>query len=245
MPARAWGFKSPLRHPILSAYCQVPHRDEVLDLMRDETPGIREKFWQNPTLRWVGSDRVEEIATKLLEYTRPYVALSYLANKVHGNTLDPDLVQRVLLAAATVTGSEQRHVGSFDYEVGVLLDQLEQSDTDTSVIARLELAYFEVLEYSRPPRALFKILEQEPERFVELVSIVYRGANDENSPAELEAQAAARWRVSYGVLRLWRRLPGTGDDDTIDADVLFEWVRNARELLAIADRVDIGDECIG
>lgn len=229
----------------LSVYSQIPHRDEVLDLIRDETPEVRARFWQNGTLLWIGSERVEEIVTGLLEYGRPQVALSYLAHKAHGSTLEPELVQRVLLEAATVTGSEAHHVGSFDYEVGVLLDLLEQTVIDLSIIAKLELIYFEVLEYSRPPRALFKILEQEPGRFVELVCIVYRAEDDKGVPNEPDAHAQARWRVSYGALRLWRRPPGTRDDGSIDAEVLVAWVRTARQLLAEADRADGGDECIG
>jgi hypothetical protein len=229
----------------LSVYSQIPHRDEVLDLIGDEKPEVRMGFWQNATLRWIGSERVEEIVTGLLDYGRPQVALSYLAHKAHGRTIEPELIQRVLLQASMVPSSESHHIGSFDYEVGVLLDQLEQTVTDLSTIARLELIYFEVLEYSRQPQALFKILEQEPERFVELVCIVYRAEGDKGVPNELDAQAQARWRVSYGALRLWRRPPGTQDDGTIDGEVLSTWVQTARELLAEADRVDGGDECIG
>jgi hypothetical protein len=229
----------------ISAYSQLPHRDEVLDLIGNEDSEVRKGFWQNPTLRWVASDRIEQIVTGLLEYERPQVALSYLAHKAHGNTLEPEIVQRVLFAAAVVTGAELHHIGSFDYEVSLLLDHLEQIGAEPSIVARLELTYFQVLEYSRPPRALFKILEAEPERFVDLVSIVYRAECDTGVPHEPDAHEQARWHVSYGALRLWRRPPGTRDDGTIDEAVLIPWVRKARQLLADADRVDGGDECIG
>ena len=229
----------------ISAYSQVPHRDEVLDLIGDEEREVQKGFWQNPTLRWIASDRIEEIVTGLLEYERPQVALSYLAHKAHGNALEQEMVQRVLFATAAVTGNELHHIGSFDYEVGLLLDHLEQIGAEPSVIARLELTYFQVLEYSRPPRALFQILETQPERFVELVCFVYRAESDKGAPSEPDAHEQARWHVSYGALRLWRRPPGTREDGSIDADVLIPWVRKARQLLADADRVDGGDECIG
>jgi hypothetical protein len=43
----------------------------------------------------------------------------------------------------------------------------------------------------------------------------------------------------------WRNLPGRRDDDSVDAEHLNRWVREARLALAEVDRADVGDEQIG
>lgn len=129
------------------------------------------------------------------------------------------------------------------YEVGVILDYLEQSGVETPVLASYEFAYFQLLEHTRIPRALFAALSDEPALFVELVSRVYRS---EHQPEQkLNEQEAARAHHAWWVLRHWHDIPGRSDDRTIDGTHLTAWVRAARLALADSGRTEIGDELIG
>ena len=230
----------------LHAYQSLSYRDEVLDLIPDEAPKIRQEFWQGSPLMLLRSDRVEEVATGLLDHERPRWALSYLSHKAYRQAVPRDLVLRALRETAAPGSTEPVFDGMIAHEVGLLLDQLEKAEADEATLAGLEWTYFGILQHTRPSRALFRRLEQSPEQFVELVCTVFRGVHEQPSKEEeFDAKAAALWRTGYSVLREWRRPPGTRDDGTVDADLLTEWVRRARALLARSDRLDIGDECIG
>ena len=47
------------------------------------------------------------------------------------------------------------------------------------------------------------------------------------------------------VLREWREPPGVDESGVLSEQLLSEWVQTARGLLADADRLSVGDECLG
>jgi hypothetical protein len=136
-------------------------------------------------------------------------------------------------------------IPSLDYEVGSLLDQLEKLGADDQVLVQLEWAYFPLLEHGgREAKALYRALGSDPDFFVRLVSLVYRGENERRR--ELDEDAAAQARNAWSILEAWRhQIPGAGEDGTIDREHLHRWVKEARLLLTEQERADIGDEQIG
>lgn len=126
----------------------------------------------------------------------------------------------------------------------MLLDYLDSTDFDKAALARLEWGYFPLLEDQRRPRILYAALADDPDLFVDLVALVFRGKNE--PPREVDEETAALARHAYSVLHDWRRPPGLSDDGrTIDLDRLRSWVRRARQKLADMDRAHIGDQQIG
>ena len=119
------------------------------------------------------------------------------------------------------------------------------------------------------PKFLHRLMADDPAAFVEVVSIAFTpdetpadGTADapgvDNEPANTTESGAddasghplsARLRSSPGlafnVVRTWRTAPGSHHDGTIDTVVLTAWIDNARQLLAVHRRLDIGDEYIG
>jgi hypothetical protein len=77
--------------------------------------------------------------------------------------------------------------------------------------------------------------------FVDLVRHGYRRADDADVDDVRPELAAHAWQVLDGL----RRLPGSDEHGHVNADALRTWVKRARELLAEADRVDVGDQTLG
>ncbi|MEI9907828.1 MAG: hypothetical protein WDO06_08000 [Actinomycetota bacterium] len=82
-----------------------------------------------------------------------------------------------------------------------------------------------------------------PEEFVNLVCVLFRGEGETNPPVTLQMQANIR--TAYSVLHYWSQLPGLKKDGSIDSEHLNNWVRSARLSLSDKGRAPIGDEQIG
>jgi hypothetical protein len=131
---------------------------------------------------------------------------------------------------------------SFGYWVSELLDHLDASGTvDAARIARLEWAFLPLLD--KPPRFLHQELSRDPVFFVEMLSLVWRGASEEATDGTPE-QVERATRAS-SLLHSWRRLPGSDAAGSIDDGALRVWVKTAREQLAAKARKDIGDLRLG
>jgi hypothetical protein len=128
------------------------------------------------------------------------------------------------------------------YEVGQLLDFLDSAGADEVTSARLEWAFFRVLEHTRPPRALYQALSADPRFYVGLVSRVYRPKKAPLSE-ERDDMTVAVAQNAWSVLRRWR--PRLDQPGGIETGQLRAWVDRARAELAASDRADIGDHQLG
>jgi hypothetical protein len=128
--------------------------------------------------------------------------------------------------------------------IGELLDFLEAAaEVDDSVLARFEFNFFRLLEYSREPVALTRVLATNPEFFVDLLKLAFRAKNEPRRDLSTdESELAAH---AYSVLNGWRGYPGRREDGQFDPERLMSWVVSARLLLSESGRADVGDEIIG
>jgi hypothetical protein len=213
---------------------------------------VRERYWKYLPPYPVEQEHVPAVVENLLAQGRPWIAIDILALASHRAKGQPNanasLVPQVIAAldAGLIAGnaSEGQHAASVPYEIGQLIDLLEQERVVVGDLVRLEWGYFAVLEHTRVPRALFAALGRDPEFFVDLVCRVYRAKN--TPPAnDIDDKTAAVARNAWHVLQEWRRPPGLNDDGSIDSTALRSWVRQARLMLSDRDRADIGDQQIG
>ncbi len=130
------------------------------------------------------------------------------------------------------------------YYVGELLDFLADAQADAQAdVARLEYAFFRLLEHTREPTALNHFLANDPATFITLVQQAYRGKNQEPQASDKAKQDAAS--QAWWVLQSWTGFPGRRSDGSIDGALMKKWVKEARLQLSDSDRGDIGDEAIG
>ena len=229
----------------LSLALNAPANVDLWDLLASDE-ALADRYWSAVSPIVTPAD-AQRAAAELLARGRAWIAVDMLAMTLHGEPaeeadLSADLITRVLDHALT-EGPASATGGSPGYEVGVLLDYLEQRDVGDELLARYEFLFFRLLDHYRQPRALFAALAEQPSFFVDLVKRVYRGRAEQKR--QLDERDAALAHHAWWVLENWRQLPGLREDGTVDGPQLTKWVREARLQLADADRADIGDEQVG
>jgi excisionase family DNA binding protein len=220
---------------------------ETWDILGELAPELLDRYWAEVGGWGIQSPDTERAASELLAHERPWVAVDLLAAALQGPEAEKDLVGvglvEAVLDAALRVDLEQSASQSPGYEVGLLIDRLEELERPLQELARYEFAFFTLLEDYRRPRALFPAMGADPAVFVELVRRAYRGRDEPRR--QLDPDEQDRARHAWAVLEGWKELPGSREDGTIDTAGLGDWVRVARLQLAESDRADIGDEQIG
>jgi hypothetical protein len=224
----------------------LPSERSTWDLAEGFDEDVKTHFWQS-VRAWTDAANLEYLLGKLLDHGRVWAAIDLLAMHCASNDSNAHppiaLVERMLRTGVHVDPKADPSADISGYEIGVLLDYLERAEADPKTLVELEWAYFPALEHTRVPSALYVALADDPAFFVELVTRVYRGKSQRHR--KLDEHETALSHRAWEVLDSWRTPPGQKGDGTIEAEVLQAWVKQARLLLADADRTDIGDEQIG
>jgi hypothetical protein len=205
----------------------------------NSNPAVRAIYWRSIDPYALKPEDLVVGIEQLLVVGRPWAAIDVLSGSVHdGGEVDVDLADRVLQAAAASEAFDASVEPSF--AIGQILDAMERSGAPVERLAAHEFAFFPLLDLEREPRALAAAIASDPDLFVSVVRHAYRRADGADEPDVRAELAGHAWHVLQGL----HRAPATREG-TADEDVLGEWVRRAREGLAAADRVDIGDQCVG
>ena len=203
-------------------------------------------YWRRIPQRYFSDDHLEEAVVSLTEAGRPFFAINLLAfdSRVEKGVVSPETVARLLDAAASTGGDHDSPSGDFGSSAGSLLDVLVWADYDHARVARLEWRLMPALRHQqRPPTALHHLLAEDPDFFVEVVSLVYRAENEE--PKEVAPQDELRAECGHSVLTEWKTIPGHRDRGGVDDAGLRRWLDRALAALAQFGRTGIGLEVIG
>jgi excisionase family DNA binding protein len=225
----------------------VPAIRMLWDVLADIAPDLNDIYWRKAMIWHVDPADIEHAARELLSRNRAWIAVDVTAEPLQGpdpnpNAINTSLVCDVLEGALVAPPSESQSQAP-GYELGLLLDYLENEGVESQRLIQYEYAFFRVLEDIRKPRALFAALGNNADMFVELVCRVYRANNE--APRKLTDEETALANHSWLILHEWRELPGRLESRRVDTEHLTAWVRAAREAFAKLDRVEIGDELIG
>ncbi|MEN0654166.1 MULTISPECIES: helix-turn-helix domain-containing protein [Hyphobacterium] len=216
---------------------------------------IEKTYWRQAPVIWIDGDSkaVAYAIRQLVDVGRARHALALVGRRNKDITLPSQLLMEVLEQAAKqpiegdVGSNEATMFRHYVAETLTALD--EREDVDRNALATLEWNYLQVLEHSRrPAKVLLSELAEQPKLFVEMLSAIFRA--DENSAVEDPEpddpeQARAVASQAYRLLELWDHIPGRREDNTIDGEILENWVREARMLAKTAGRADIADSKIG
>jgi excisionase family DNA binding protein len=224
-----------------------PARADIWDAIEAADAGLYDAYWREARPFAVAPAEAGRAVDELLRRQRPWPAIDLLAGYTlnadqTAAALTPELTQRVLDAALEGDPNDAASQ-SLGYEIGILLDYLEEHGTDAGSIATYEFFFFALLQNHRLPRALYRALATDPAMFAGLVKRVFRGKDEPRRESSKEEQALAHH--AYWILSHWNlEFPGL-NDSTLDASELRTWVRDARDELAESNRADIGDEMVG
>ena len=203
-------------------------------------------YWRRIPPRYFSDEHLEAVAGKLVEAGRPFVAADLLAfeTRVENGLVSPEIVARVLNAAVSLSGDHDAPSADFGSSAGFLLDVLAWADYDRPRVARLEWQLMPALSHhERPPDSLHQLLAEDPEFFVEVVSLVYPGETEE--PEQVSVEDERRAECGYSVLTKWKTIPGDRDRGGVDGARLRRWIERASAALERAERVTIGHQMIG
>ena len=225
----------------------IPTSSRFWNILRN-FPSDEELFWSEAKFYIVSyEDRIQAIEI-LLSRKNAWTAIRVAYGLIitsrcydKENILDSRLLISILQSAVTqpLKPSDPQQVASY---VGELLDYLENIHTPISDMARLEFAYFNLLEDCREPRALDQILSSDPIFFADLVCHAYLG---EHEPYQQSSSVDPKIESAVLVLEGWRGFPGKQRDGTLDENAMYSWVEKAREQLVNLGRAEVGDELIG
>ena len=211
-------------------------------------PTVQRQYWKAIRPLIVEGNALEDVVDRLLAYDRPWAAVDLLSLTCHRPNpaaSQPVSASQVVSVLNRVLASDAADPGvaiSAAFEIGQLLDFLENTEVEEATLARFEWSFFRILEHTRQPHALYRTLSADPEFFAELVCRVYRPKNAPSS-AKVDEQTIAIAQNAWSVLNTWR--PQIGEQGGIDSQNLRSWVERARTDLAARDRADIGDHQIG
>ena len=247
--AGAWGDAA-----LLTILRALPMQRWTWDQVERIGGEIETTYWRRAPVFWISEDSedVGYAIRRLIEVGRARHALPLAGRgaKVH---LPTDLLVKVLQEAAQQpfeSDGDQNEETMFQYYVAETLQVLdERDDVDRNALIALEWNYLQLLEHSRrPAKVLLRALSEQPSLFIQMLSAVFK-ASEESGVADPEPEDPEHARriasQAYRLLRLWNRLPGAGDDGTIDGDVLETWIKEARALAKAAGREDVADSKIG
>ena len=207
---------------------------------------IAGEYWRRVTPRYVEDGDLAEAIAGLVKAERPFVAADLLAfdERVTKGMVPPELVARLLEAAASVTVGCDTPGPDFASSAGFLLDALKWADYDQTALARLEWRLMPALSYhERSPDALHQLMAEDPEFFLEMLSLVFPADGEE--PGEMSQQDRIRATSAYSVLDSWRTIPGRDNHGGVDGVRLRRWIESAISALGKAGRVEIGHRIIG
>lgn len=203
-------------------------------------------YWRRIPARYFSDEHLEEAVASLVEAGRPFAATDLLAfeGRLEKGVVSPDTVARVLDAAASPSGDHDSPTGDFGSSAGFLLDVLVGVDYDRGRVARLEWQLMPALRHhERPPSTLHRLLAEDPEFFVEVVSLVYRAETEEAE--EVSPEDELRAECGHSVLTKWKTIPGDRDQNGVDGARLLRWLEAASAALERAERVTVGHQVIG
>jgi len=209
--------------------------------------GVERLYWTsvNPYVVVRDFSDLEFPVRKFLDVDYPYKAVILLSGHRHHQIIPSILVADTLDKLLVTPLVDQSIDNSLSYHVSELLDLLDSStDIEVTRIARLEWGFIPILHgYGRTPRNLHRELSQNPEFFAEVLSLVFRGSDDESR--QLTSEEQFRARVGYDLISTWRTVPGLHGDGVLDTSELQDWMHKSRVIALSSGREAIGDSVIG
>ena len=204
------------------------------------------EYWRRIPLQYFNAEHLSEAVAGLLAAGRPYAAadLAAFEGQMDREAVTGELAAAVLDQAVETPTEHDLPSSQFGSSAGFLLDVMIESRCDPGRVARLEWLLMPALSWhQRSPDALHQLLAEDPEFFVEMLSLVYRVEGTE--PEEIDRDAERRASSAYSVLDSWRLVPGQDGDGRIDGARLQGWLDEAERRLQEAERTAIGHQKIG
>lgn len=223
---------------------------DVWDLVDQQNQNVIDGYWQQVTSNiFVDGQDAKIFAIKKLCKCRRFISAIQLASFSVADLPTSVIVE--LLEEAGTTESVETHLR--DHHLNRLFDELDKrTDIAEDTIFRLEWLYLPVLAAygsRRKPKKIHDELSKNPAFFMEVLTLIYKPA-DESKLDEVRSmyspeQLAERARRARELLDSWKKIPGTGENGTVDYEFLNSWIDSLRTSAEQFGRIQVADVHIG
>lgn len=224
----------------------VKQSSEIWDFIESRSNDFKDEYWKRLRVNFYEctDEEIKFGLNKLVEYKRLYGSLdvaSTNAEKLESNFLIS------LLNKIADKDSADTPQGNDNLRILWIFDELnKRSDIHREVLANLEWTFLGLLTSygtARAPQNLENKIATDPAFFVELLSILYKPENADNTYTEERDEQKVH--AAYDLLTAWKAIPGVAPDGTINNEQLTSWIEKARDLAVQADRIKVADLHIG
>ena len=237
---------------LLTLFLALPARKATWRMLDSQTDALRMEYWRavEPMFFRDGQeDELNEAIDRLLDAGRPGAA--FQSARLWWKGVETSRIRKILGGLINAGPSDHLENDHFDYDLSEGLENLDQRPgVPAEEKVRLEYAYLPLLVRSRHgiPNLEREICKS-PEVYADAVCYLYKGAdgNEDQEEPNLFGPMGREptTRHIFELLNSVSRLPGTGEDGTVDSKALREWIARVRDLCGRRSRADMGDIKIG
>ena len=211
----------------------------------------RDEYWRRcfGVLRGKDPHELAFAAERLIQVHRPFVAAEIIKMAMTETKVDGELVYSVLEAGLTVQQDPEEFRNGDLHATQQLIKYLQEHSTDQLLrLGKIEWGYLSILgrgDSTIEPATLMQQLQADPELFVDLLKVVYRGANEDACDYPTDERLLCLAQNARRLLDTFSKIPGRGTDGTIDEERLSRWIEQVRSSARNVDRIRVADMQIG
>jgi hypothetical protein len=229
----------------------IPQSKELWGLIESTNSEIAQGYWQSCFPRFYHLSLEEKIygIKKLIFVNRLLSAINVSSHLK--NELPSDLILE-MLEKAGITKSDEKAVLD-GYEIEWLFEELDlRNDYNIERLVKLEWLYLPVINSlvsTRKPKLLHNELSFNPDFFIEVIKWIWKPEPEKNIQNEFEGfseeEIVRRADIAYQLLYTWNKVPGTNEENYLDAIKLNDWVNQVREKCNSIGRLNPAEIQIG
>lgn len=218
-------------------FLALPQNESTWELLEESDNEISDIYWNkvSPWLYRADENGMIYALQKLMEVGRYVTALTEASH--FADVLPVETIKDFLTIAGSKPNTEgSKHLNAYNFErlYKSLLEKEGLSNDEQIQLESMYLSYFTDRHSELKPAGLINELKEKPEFFIELICMLYKPDSEHaEDPGANEEDLAQRQRLAksaYSLLDVWIEIPGMNERKEMDATVLFEWVKQVREL---------------
>lgn len=232
----------------VDAIIDFPDTREIFDLATSFGSEIEQLYWK---LRksWFKSEDDEIFLFFIAKMMSVERALDLIVSNEQIGHLDSNEIIIILdqVLKEINQGKFSPASSSMNYWIEKLFDILrDRGDVDKYELAKREYAFLPILawRFDKKDLILHQLLATNAGLFITIICDLYKPSSSEQeepNPSEMEKDRA---EYAWHILQSWHSPPGIVAE-TVNGDLLRQWVQDARCLAAEKDRVAVTDQHIG
>lgn len=228
-----------------------PFSMSTWSFLEEQELNIKDLYWRKASPRWCNDEEISYPVGELIKIKRPRAAFQLAHYKI--DKLDSNTIIELMKQVGTLDLEGDANYRASQYDIEQALEVLNsRNDFDIGELVNLEYLYIDALHldssYGIPN--LSKAIAESPIFFMQLVAYGFKSHGGKPEPEEWRMpqdnkSISVAGTKSYNVLNTLSVIPGTQEDEKIDAKILLGWVKEVRRLAKEYGREVITDQMIG